>query len=187
MVVFPAILSFPPNMTVTWFMANSSDSVTARDPALSYAMLTGRRRAVSFELDQTCLKSNQLISSRWKWKDVIIHKWSLYFALRDFCCVLGDVHSVLREKDENNFVFCLKMITRDAWQFFFSLLSLRFFFVGLCFDNAVTLSFRVLSPSFLLLSPTMLLSLKLKKERERVCERIEVAYFSCLCHFCKSR
>lgn len=84
MVVFLAILSFPPNMTVTWFMANSSDSVTARDPALSYAMLTGRRRAVSFELDQTCLKSNQLISSRWKWKDVIIHNWSLYFALRDF-------------------------------------------------------------------------------------------------------
>lgn len=119
-------LSFPPNTTVTWFMADSSDSVTARDPALSFAMLTGCRHAVSFELDQTCLKTNQLISSRWKWKDVIIHNWPLYFALRDFCSVLGDVHSVLREKDENNFVLCLKMITCDAWQFFLSPL-LRFF------------------------------------------------------------
>lgn len=117
---FAATLSFPPNMTVTWFMADSSDSVTARDPALPCALLTGCRHAVSFELDQTRLKTNQLISSRWKWKDVIIHNWPLFFALHDFCSVLGDVHSELREKDENNFVFRLKMITGDVWQFFFS-------------------------------------------------------------------
>lgn len=50
---------------------------------------------VSFELSQACLKTNQIISSCWKWKAVIIHNWaSEIFSLLWFPWLVLEVHLV---------------------------------------------------------------------------------------------
>lgn len=74
----PFASPLPPGATVTWFMADGSVPRWARSTMLSRAALANclQTGPVSFELSQACLKTNQIISSCWKWKAVIIHNWA---------------------------------------------------------------------------------------------------------------
>lgn len=78
-------------------MAEGSVPRRERSSMLSRAALANclQTGPVSLELNQACLKTNQIISSCWKWKAVIIHNWaSDIFSLLWFSPCVSEVHLV---------------------------------------------------------------------------------------------
>lgn len=101
-----------PGATVIWFMADGSVPHWERSTMLSRAVLANclQTEPVSFELSQACLKTNQIISSCWKWKAVIIHNWAsdIFSPPLIFPSCFRSSFGNILWKRENNFAFILK-------------------------------------------------------------------------------